>query len=108
MVKFTSGSTDFIEGFERKNTEGKILRLEETAMVVYGENARTTLPDGVQVKVIDKIKRVRAENLMVWNKNQEDTTKFTLDVEGRDNEDEAKCVTVRRGGGKGGVRSRSG
>ena len=45
---------------------------------------------------------------MVWNKNQEDKAKFTLDVEGRDNEDKAKCVTVCMNGAKGGVRSRIG
>ena len=71
-------------------------------MVVYGENVRTTLPDEERAEVTKKIKRVRAENLMVWNKNQEDTTKFTLDIEGRDNENEARCVTVRKDGGKGG------
>ena len=59
--------------------------------------------------MVEKIEWVRAENLMVWNKNQEDKAKFTLDVEGRDNENEARCVTVRKDSGKGGgVRSRIG
>ena len=34
MVKFISGNSDFMEGFERKHTYGKILRLEETAIFV--------------------------------------------------------------------------
>ena len=47
MVKFISNNCDFIEGFEQKNIDGKILRLEETAMVVYGKNVRATLLDGL-------------------------------------------------------------